>query len=208
MTRSWSTAARRAPTFAAELAGRGIDRLAALASPTTSPTTTAASRRLLERLARHDCSSRAQPRTWPRRAAAGTRRPVWSPGPGPLREPAARGPVAAAGASSRGPRAGPTTRTCPRWCSLLAGTRFRALLTGDAEAEAVPIDPGPVDVLKVAHHGCDDAGLDATARPRGAGARGDLGRRGEPLRPSDAATPRRPSHRGCRRDPHRRGRGR
>lgn len=38
---------------------------------------------------------------------------------------------------------------------------FRMLLTADAEAEAVPIDPGPVDVLKLAHHGSDDAGLDA-----------------------------------------------
>jgi competence protein ComEC len=37
---------------------------------------------------------------------------------------------------------------------------FSMLLTGDAEAESVPIDPGPVDVLKVAHHGSDDAGLD------------------------------------------------
>jgi competence protein ComEC len=37
--------------------------------------------------------------------------------------------------------------------------RFRMLLTADAEAEAVPLDPGPVDVLKVAHHGSDDAGL-------------------------------------------------
>jgi competence protein ComEC len=35
------------------------------------------------------------------------------------------------------------------------------LLSADAEAEAVPIDPGPVDVLKVAHHGSEDAGLDA-----------------------------------------------
>jgi competence protein ComEC len=34
------------------------------------------------------------------------------------------------------------------------------LLTADAEAESTPIDPGPVDVLKVAHHGSDDAGLD------------------------------------------------
>jgi beta-lactamase superfamily II metal-dependent hydrolase len=34
------------------------------------------------------------------------------------------------------------------------------LLTADAEAEAVPLDPGPIDVLKVAHHGSDDAGLD------------------------------------------------
>jgi len=37
---------------------------------------------------------------------------------------------------------------------------FSMLLTGDAEAEAVPMDPGPVDVLKVAHHGSADAGLD------------------------------------------------
>jgi competence protein ComEC len=36
---------------------------------------------------------------------------------------------------------------------------FSILLTADAEAEAVPIDPGPVDVLKVAHHGSDDSGL-------------------------------------------------
>jgi competence protein ComEC len=38
---------------------------------------------------------------------------------------------------------------------------FSMLLTADAEAEAAPIEPGPVDVLKVAHHGSDDAGLDA-----------------------------------------------
>jgi competence protein ComEC len=45
---------------------------------------------------------------------------------------------------------------------LLARWRgFSMLLTADAEAEAVPIDPGPIDVLKVAHHGSDDAGLDA-----------------------------------------------
>lgn len=37
---------------------------------------------------------------------------------------------------------------------------FSMLLTGDAEAEATPISPGPIDVLKVAHHGSDDAGLD------------------------------------------------
>jgi competence protein ComEC len=36
---------------------------------------------------------------------------------------------------------------------------FSMLLTADAEAESVPIDPGPIDVLKVAHHGSDDAGL-------------------------------------------------
>jgi competence protein ComEC len=38
--------------------------------------------------------------------------------------------------------------------------RFSILLTADAEAEEVPIEPGPVDVLKVAHHGSEDAGLD------------------------------------------------
>jgi competence protein ComEC len=38
---------------------------------------------------------------------------------------------------------------------------FSMLLTADAEAGEVPIDPGPVDVLKVAHHGSDDPGLDA-----------------------------------------------
>jgi competence protein ComEC len=36
---------------------------------------------------------------------------------------------------------------------------FSILLTADAEAEQVPLDPGPVDVLKVAHHGSEDAGL-------------------------------------------------
>ncbi len=37
---------------------------------------------------------------------------------------------------------------------------FEALLTGDAEAEAAPVDPGRVEVLKVAHHGSEDAGLE------------------------------------------------
>ncbi|MDP9228160.1 MAG: MBL fold metallo-hydrolase, partial [Actinomycetota bacterium] len=45
---------------------------------------------------------------------------------------------------------------------LLAEWRhFSMLLTADAEAELARIDPGPVDVLKVAHHGSGDAGLDA-----------------------------------------------
>jgi competence protein ComEC len=38
---------------------------------------------------------------------------------------------------------------------------FRMLLTADAEAELAPVEPGAVDVLKVAHHGSDDAGLAA-----------------------------------------------
>lgn len=60
----------------------------------------------------------------------------------------------------------------PNQLSLVIEARWRhftMLLTGDAEAEAVPIEPGPVDVLKVAHHGSEDAGLEALlerARPR------------------------------------------
>jgi competence protein ComEC len=53
---------------------------------------------------------------------------------------------------------------------LLARWRdFTMLLTADAEAESVPLDPGSVDVLKVAHHGSEDAGLGALldrTRPR------------------------------------------
>jgi competence protein ComEC len=37
--------------------------------------------------------------------------------------------------------------------------RFTMLLTADAEAESTPLEPGPIEVLKVAHHGSDDAGL-------------------------------------------------
>jgi competence protein ComEC len=45
---------------------------------------------------------------------------------------------------------------------LLAHWRwFSMLLTADAEAGEVPLDPGPVDVLKVAHHGSEDPGLGA-----------------------------------------------
>ncbi|HET8955807.1 MAG TPA: ComEC/Rec2 family competence protein [Solirubrobacterales bacterium] len=60
----------------------------------------------------------------------------------------------------------------PNVLALVMEARWRSfsmLLTADAEAEAVPLDPGPVDVLKVAHHGSDDAGLAALldrARPR------------------------------------------
>jgi competence protein ComEC len=52
----------------------------------------------------------------------------------------------------------------PNRLSLVLRLRWRGfsmLLPGDAEAEAVSLDPGPVDVLKIAHHGSDDAGLDA-----------------------------------------------
>lgn len=39
--------------------------------------------------------------------------------------------------------------------------QFSMLLTADAEAGEAPIDPGPVDVLKLAHHGSEDPGLGA-----------------------------------------------
>ena len=60
----------------------------------------------------------------------------------------------------------------PNQLALVIEARWRGfsmLLTADAEAEAVPLDSGPVDVLKVAHHGSDDAGLAALlerARPQ------------------------------------------
>jgi len=58
--------------------------------------------------------------------------------------------------------AGPFASADPNQLALVIEARwgdFSMLLTADAEAEAVPLDPGPVDVLKVAHHGSDDAGL-------------------------------------------------
>jgi competence protein ComEC len=60
----------------------------------------------------------------------------------------------------------------PNQLALVMEARWRdftMLLTADAEAEAVPLDPGPIDVLKVAHHGSEDAGLAALldrTRPR------------------------------------------
>jgi competence protein ComEC len=58
--------------------------------------------------------------------------------------------------------ADPVPGTDPNQLALVLLARWRdfsMLLTADGEAEAVPLDPGPVDVLKVAHHGSDDAGL-------------------------------------------------
>jgi competence protein ComEC len=58
---------------------------------------------------------------------------------------------------------GPASRgEDPNRLALVMEARWRdftMLLAADAEAEAVPLDPGPVDVLKVAHHGSEDAGL-------------------------------------------------
>jgi competence protein ComEC len=54
--------------------------------------------------------------------------------------------------------------TDPNLLALVIRARwhdFTMLLTADAEAESTPLEPGPIDVLKVAHHGSDDAGLGA-----------------------------------------------
>jgi competence protein ComEC len=59
---------------------------------------------------------------------------------------------------------GPLSGADPNTQALVLLVRWRdftMLLSADAEAEAVPLDPGPLDVLKVAHHGSDDAGLGA-----------------------------------------------
>jgi competence protein ComEC len=58
--------------------------------------------------------------------------------------------------------AGSAPMADPNRLALVIEARWRdftMLLTADAEAESVPIEPGPVDVLKVAHHGSEDAGL-------------------------------------------------
>jgi competence protein ComEC len=50
----------------------------------------------------------------------------------------------------------------PNQLALVMLARWRSfsmLLSADAEAETTPIEPGPIDVLKVAHHGSEDAGL-------------------------------------------------
>lgn len=66
----------------------------------------------------------------------------------------------------------------------LGWRKFRMYLPGDGEAEAVPVDPGPLDVLKVAHHGSTDTGLSALlarSRPRSAVIEvGDENRYGHP----------------------------
>lgn len=70
----------------------------------------------------------------------------------------------------RGPAAG--ANVDPNADSLVLAASFRGwdvLLTGDAEAEATRLATGPFDVLKVAHHGSEDAGLEAmlaAAAPR------------------------------------------
>jgi competence protein ComEC len=81
----------------------------------------------------------------------------------PPRELVARPPGGAQGAPDAEEQNARSVVALARWPG------FSMLLSADAEAESVPIDPGPVDVLKVAHHGSEDAGLGrllGTAVPR------------------------------------------
>ena len=68
------------------------------------------------------------------------------------------------------PGVGPSTdRNARSLVVLLEALGHRILLTGDAESEAVSIRPGPLDVLKLAHHGSRDEGLEdllSTTAPR------------------------------------------
>ncbi len=60
------------------------------------------------------------------------------------------------------PALAPVPADDPNARSLVLRARlgaFDALLAGDAEAELAPVRPGPVELLKVAHHGSADAGL-------------------------------------------------
>ena len=99
-------------------------------------------------------------------------------------------------ALDRGPALEPNLRSL---VMLARWQRFRMLLTGDAEAELAPVHPGPVDVLKVAHHGSEDAGLAGLLDETRSGAGGDLGRRRQPVRPPGAGDPGERSPRpGCR----------
>ena len=168
-------------------AGRGRRASAPRSSPTTSPTTPAGSRSCSascpDRPARSTRASAARSGRGGRAAGAVPmpgRRRQRSCAPGALRLEVA---LAAAELLAE-----PLAGEDPNQLALVLLARWRGfsmLLTADAEAESMPLDPGPVDVLKVAHHGSDDAGLGGAARPHPAAAGGDLGRRRQPLRPPD-----------------------
>ena len=130
-------------------------------SPTTSPTTPPAIEELLGRAA--DLPARLRPsrtrRSLAAARAAGARPDQVAAGAdGPLR----RAPASKSSGRRRNCSPRPLGGDDPNDQALVILARWRdfsMLLTADAEAEAVPIDPGPIDVLKVAHHGSDDAGL-------------------------------------------------
>ena len=156
---SW-TAARRAPICAAGSRTRESRASRRRSSPTTSRITPAGSGSCSARSPSTGCSTGSAARDLIRECPLGRR-----PGDGDRRgvgdrfgQPPDRGAVAAAGAAGGASAGRPEPGR--RWSSSLAGGASTCCSTADAEAEAVPIDPGPVDVLKVAHHGSEDAGLD------------------------------------------------
>ena len=68
-------------------------------------------------------------------------------------------PAGALAAARRRPASGAAEPNQSSLVLLASWRRFRILLAGDAEAEVAPVQPGDVDVLKVAHHGSEDSGL-------------------------------------------------
>jgi len=85
------------------------------------------------------------------RVAAGTTLKVGNVDLEILWPPANGGPVPASGSE--------TESNLRSVVALLEWRGFRMLMTADAEAESVPLHPGPIDVLRVPHHGSEDAGL-------------------------------------------------
>ena len=63
----------------------------------------------------------------------------------------------AAARAGGGPRAGNPNELA--LVLLVHWRRFDLLLAADAETEIAPVDPGRLDVIKIAHHGSEDAGL-------------------------------------------------
>ena len=120
------------------------------------------------RLARRltTCCSRDRPAPSLRRRARRASRPGGSSAGGVLRSgrPAPARALAAAGRRAR-PRPPPPSRTCARSSSWRAGGRFRMLSPATPRPSSRRSIPGAVDVLKVAHHGSEDAGLARSARP-------------------------------------------
>ena len=156
---------------AAQLEGRGIERLAALVITHPEDDHDGGAADLLARTStRRLVFARARRPTVAAARAAGARRVRVAAGArlrsGSLRLevlwPPAERLAAARGGALEDPNA----------LSLVILARWRgfeALLAGDAEAELAPVDPGRVDVLKVAHHGSEDAelaGLLEVAEPR------------------------------------------
>ena len=146
---------------AAGLAERGIDALAALVITHPDPTTPAERRTCSVHCRSATCSSPERTR----RSGVQRGRRRWSSIGSRRARSCAQGACACevlwpppamlrAGAGGAEPNALSLVMLA-RWHG------FRMLLAGDAEAELAPVDPGDVDVLKVAHHGSEDAGLAA-----------------------------------------------